>query len=158
MYMSIVTQKKEKTMSCQNELLAAKKRIGNIELKGLLRKEAVIPKGQGQSADDVPGFNYIVHDESGVCYSYYAANPPLIGMTQPTPIPCPLGIQIINDYKIDYKQAIEIFKRGDWGDRFTSMVLSEPLTFPQAKEPYWYMLSNLGVNVVIGANTGEVYQ
>ena len=126
---------------------------GDVKVEGLLRKTARLKPG-ATKAEDVLGFDYTVRHENS-CYEYYAANPPLKGVTQAVPVPCPLGLEIINEYKVDYKTAIDIFHRGNWGSQFTSLALSKPLS-PQTTEPYWYLMSNLGQNVVIGADSGEV--
>ncbi len=127
---------------------------GDVKVEGLLRKIARLKPG-ADKPEDVLGFDYTVHHD-GTCYEYYAANPPLKGVTQAVPVECPLGIEIFDDYKVDYKAAIDIFHRGNWGSQFTSMALSKPLTYPEAQEPYWYLMSNLGQSVVIGADTGEI--
>lgn len=127
----------------------------SVEFDCLLRLTAHLKKGTAATAEDVVGFDHLVHWD-GICYQFYAANPPLIGMTQPVPVPCPLGICCVGDYAIDYKQAVEIFHTGNWGSKFTSLVLSRPLT-PEVSEPYWYFVSDLGITVIIGANTGKIY-
>lgn len=133
---------------------AANKLGAGIEF-GLLRKTGVLKFVSASSAKDVLGFDYVVHWDDG-CFEFYAANPPLSGMSQPMPVMCPYGLEVFNDYNIDYKKAIDIFHSGDWGDRFTLIVLCKPLVYPPAKEPYWYFRSNLGVNIMIGANSGDV--
>ncbi len=140
-----------------NEVLkeASSQMGGDVKMMGLMRKEGRLKNNFASDASDVLGFDYLVHYENA-CYSFYKANPPLIGLTQPTPVPCPLGIEIFDEYKIDYVEAVAIFKKGNWGDHFTKLTLSKPLVYPQAEEPYWYFLSNLGVYVTIGANSGKV--
>lgn len=143
-------------MSIQALLEKASSMVGNeIELEGLMRKSGRIKQNSGTDSSDVLGFDCIVYFDNA-CYEFYAANPPLKGMTQPMPIMCPLGIEIVKDYKIDYKEAIEIFHKGKWGSHFVYISLCKPMVYPQATEPYWYFVSNLGVNVVIGADTGDV--
>ena len=123
---------------------------------GLERKEGVIKNGMGAKAEDVIGWNIIVREENGICYSYYAARPPLIGMTQPVPVKCPLGIIAFDDYKINLEEAVKIFHTQLGGDKFTDVTLSWPLTHPESPEPYWYFRTNLGNTVVIGANSGQI--
>lgn len=143
-------------MDTKGILAEAANKIGkNVELEGLLKKTGRLKFKSVADAKDVLGFDYIVQWDD-TCYEYYAANPPLIGMTQPVPVPCPLGIEVFNEYKIDYKKAVEIFHTGKWGERFTSIVLCKPLVHPEAKEPYWYFRSDLGIQVMIGADSGEV--
>lgn len=143
-------------MSAKTLLEKASLLLGDdVEIKGLMRKSGRLKQNSGTDSSDVLGFDCIVNYENA-CYEFYVANPPFIGMTSPMPIMCPLGIEMFEDYKIDYKEAIKIFQAGNYGDHFVSISLCKPLVYPQATEPYWYFVSNLGVNVVIGANTGEV--
>jgi hypothetical protein len=144
-------------MSIKKQISAAAAKLGLISIKGLVQMSGVLPKGVSSASEDVVGFYYIMQDENGNCHSFYAANPPLIGMTEPVPAPHPLGIQVFDDYKIDYKQAIAIFHTGNWGSDFCAITLSKPLVHPEAKEPYWYIRSTLQVDVIIGADSGVVY-
>lgn len=141
-------------MSTQDELAKASQEVGGDVKLGLLRKTGRLKTPESEQASDVEGFDNVVSDGSGKCYQYYAANPPLVGLTKPEPVACPLGIAVIDDYKIDYKQAIDIFHKGNWGSKFTSITLSKPLT-PEVKDPLWRIDSTTGVEVVINANTGE---
>lgn len=142
-------------MQIDTILQAAAREIGpDIQLTGLIQKIARL-KPKAEYPEDVLGFDYIVRMDD-TCFEYYAANPPLIGMTQPVPVKCPLGIEVIDSYKVDYEEAVQIFHKGDWGSQFTSMMLSKPLVYPQAKEAYWYMVSTMGQQVIIGADTGEI--
>lgn len=127
---------------------------GDVKVKGLMRKVAHLKPG-AEKFEDVLGFDYIVHCND-TCFEYYSANPPLHGTTQAKPITCPVGIEIFGDYNVDYKAAVTIFHRGNWGSQFTTMSLSKPLVYPQTAEPYWYMVSNLGQTVIIGADSGEI--
>jgi hypothetical protein len=125
-----------------------------VRLDGLMVKTARIKHGAGKTAQDVLGWDYIMRTVEGTCYEYYAAQPPLIGMTQPEPIPCPLGIQPFNLYEVDFRKAIEIMNQMDCGDTFVAMQLSWPLT-PECKEPLWHIRTSIGNNIVIGANSGS---
>lgn len=125
----------------------------NVRFEGLLKKTGRLKKVSASEPGDVFGFDYTVQWENN-CYEFYTANPPLIGCTGPTPVPCPLGIASFDTYAVDYKKAIELFHTGDWGGRFTAITLFKPL-HPDVKEPYWYFLSDLGVQVIIGADSGE---
>jgi len=124
-----------------------------VEFEGLLSKVAVINNSMGISAEDVLGWDYIYRDD-GTCYKYYAAQPPLIGMTQPVQIACPLGIQVFDSYQVDFKEAIDIIHSMDCGDSFVAMSLSWPLT-PDSTEPLWHVKMSIGNDIVIGANSGE---
>jgi|WetSurMetagenome_2_1015567.scaffolds.fasta_scaffold00706_3 hypothetical protein len=126
-----------------------------VKTIGLMRQDARIKHGAGRDASDVLGFDYVIKGTDGSCLSFYAAEPPLIGMTQPIPIPCPLGIVAFDGYKVTYKDAIAIFKKSNCGDVFVAMSLSWPLTHPESKEPFWHIRSNLGFDLVIGANSGQ---
>lgn len=143
-------------MSMKKSITELVEKIGGVsdDDYGLMSKKGRLNSNAVSEAKDVLGFDYVLHYNNS-CYECYTANPPLIGSTQPVPIPCPLGIEMITDYKIDYKKAIDIFHTGDWGGKFTSIALSKPL-HPDVNEPYWYFRSDLGVQIIIGANSGEV--
>lgn len=138
------------------DLLSLVKDQAGISCTGLERKSARIKNGMGSEIADVLGWDVIVRNQDGGCYAFYVAQPPLIGMTQPQPAPCPLGIMPFNEYKIDIAEAIKIFHSQNGGDKFTAITLSCPLVHPAATEPYWYFMTNLGVSVIIGANSGDV--
>lgn len=140
-------------MDTNSDLAAVGDKIGGSGSLGLIRQIGRLKNSSAADAADVVGFDYVVIRD-GVCYEYYAANPPLIGLTQPTPVPYPLGLAVINSYKVTYQQAVDIFHKGNWGSRFTSMSLSQPL-HPDVKDPSWYMISDMGVHIAINANTGE---
>ena len=145
-------------MSNNNQLSpSTEKKNRYYELQGLLRKTGRLKTTYATNAEDVLGFDYVIHGkENGNCYQYYVANPPLEGMTQAEPVPCPSGMEVFNEFKIGYKKAIEIFHKGNWGDSFSSLVLCKPSSYPPSNEPYWKILSNLGTQVIIGANSGKV--
>ncbi|MDD4749723.1 MAG: hypothetical protein PHD26_07335 [Methanosarcinaceae archaeon] len=130
-------------------------KVGEVQFKGLMLKEARIKNGAGKMPEDILGWDYLFRTDKGVCYSYYAAQAPLIGMTQPSPLPCPLGIQPFDSYEIDFKKAIEILNSINCGDVFVAMTLSWPLT-PECTVPYWHIRTTLGNDIVIGANSGKV--
>ncbi|ADN35501.1 hypothetical protein Mpet_0727 [Methanolacinia petrolearia DSM 11571] len=136
--------------------LAAANLGEGVTFKGLMSKKAQLKHGYAKEAKDVAGWNYVVKEAaSGVCYSYYAAQPPLIGMTRPVVIKCPLGVRAFDSYKIDFKEAINIFHKLDCGDAFTEMTLYYVL-YPGVTEPHWYIRSVTGCTVVIGADSGKV--
>ncbi len=138
------------------ELLKQVKEKTGVECIGLERKSARIRHGMGSELKDIMGWDVVVRGKDGSCLEYYVAQAPLIGMTQPQPICCPLGIIAFDGYKIDIEEAIKIFKTQNGGDHFTHITLSWPLVHPEAPEPYWYFRTNLGNNVVIGANSGQI--
>jgi hypothetical protein len=123
---------------------------------GLERKIARIKNNAGKEVTDILGWDIIIRGQDGGCYSYYEAQPPLIGLTQPQPISCPLGIIAFDEYKIDIAEAVKIFHSQNGGDTFIEIALSWPLVHPAAPEPYWYFRTNLGHTVVIGANSGQI--
>jgi len=138
-------------------LKSAATKLGNqVKFDGLMSQKAHIKNNIGTSDKDILGWDYVVHWNDR-CYMYYAAQPPLSGMTQPQPIPCPLGIRIFNEYKIDLKQAIDIFHSSNAGDKFIKLALYYPLT-PEVTEPLWSFLTSIGNTIIIGANTGKVHQ
>ena len=129
---------------------------GDISLTDLLLKSAVI-RGITHIAycpSEVVGFNYISRC-GGHCFSYYAANPPLIGMSTPMPQECPLGLQAIGEYKIDYKDVFKIVHSINCGSGIVDLSLSWPLT-PDCAEPVWHVRTDLGNELSIGANSGKV--
>jgi hypothetical protein len=143
-------------MSQFEKLLSTVKEKTGVVCIGLERKTARIRHGIGSELKDIMGWDVVVRGEDGSCYEYYVAQPPLIGMTQPQPVKCPLGIVAFDGYKVDIEEAIKIFHTQNGGDKFTDVVLSWPLIHPAAPEPYWYFRTNLGNNVVIGANSGQI--
>jgi hypothetical protein len=106
----------------------------------------------GESYKDVLGWDVLCRWD-GTCYEFYCAQYPLIGMTRAVEVPCPLGIQAFDSYKVDFKEALEKLKGLDCGDKFVAMSLYWPLT-PECKEPFWYIRTNLGSQIVVGANSG----
>jgi hypothetical protein len=139
-----------------SEILAKVKEQTGVSCIGLERKTARIKHGIGSDISDILGWDIVVRGADGSCYEYYVAQAPLIGMTQPIPVACPLGIIAFDEYKITIEEAIKIFKSQNGGDKFTDVVLSWPLVHPSAPEPYWYFRTILGNNVVIGANSGQI--
>ncbi|HUC89502.1 MAG TPA: hypothetical protein VMR45_01765 [Patescibacteria group bacterium] len=140
-------------MNINDDLAKASEELGGGAKFSLLKQTGRLKSSPAESAEDVTGFDYVASD-NGKCYGYYAANPPLVGLTKPEPVPCPLGLAVVNDYKISYQEVIDIFHKGNWGSKFTDISLSKPLT-PAVKDPMWYLVSDTGVHVVINANTGE---
>ncbi len=122
--------------------------------EGLLSKTAKIKEGGARSISDILGWDYVIKVDS-TCYSFYAAQPPIIGMTEPVEIACPLGIRDIISYAVDAPQAIKILQSMRCGDTIAEMSLSWPLV-PGADEPIWHIRTTIGNYVSIGANTGNV--
>jgi len=139
-----------------SKLLSLAEEKTGVKFIGLLRKTARIKNGMGSSAEAILGWDVVLRAKDGDCYEYYVAQPPLEGMTQAQPISCPLGLVAFDGYKIDIKEAIKIFHTQNGGDKFTHIALSWPLVHPAAKEPFWHFRTNLGVEVVIGAISGQV--
>ncbi|NEP60746.1 MAG: hypothetical protein F6K31_27760 [Symploca sp. SIO2G7] len=119
----------------------------------LLSKTGKINNGEGKKAQDILGFDYLVHDDNSQCLKYYVANSRLMGIMKPEPVPCPCGIIAIKNYKITYVEAIEIFHSLNCGDTFTGIRLSWPLTL-EINEPVWHLDITLGT-VIIGADSGK---
>ncbi len=131
-------------------------RIGtDVEMKGLLLKSARLKRPAATRPEDVAGWDIITRDNTGTCYEHYEAQYPLIGMTQPQPIPCPVGLQTFDHYNINFAEAIEMMHQLNCGDSFIQLQLCWPLVHPQLNEPYWYLRTNLGNEIVIGADTGQ---
>lgn len=142
-------------MSTINILNRVAYKLGDDFLfEGLLKKVGRLKNTFAMEADDVVGFDCLATKED-LCYEFYCTNPPIEGCTIPLPVSKPLGIANFSSYKIDYKRAIEIFHSGKWGYKFASIVLYKPI-YAEVEEPYWYFVSNLGNQVIIGADSGEV--
>ncbi len=120
----------------------------------LLSKTARIKNGIGRTPEDVLGWDYIVKDDVGTCYKYYAAQPPLIGMSYPEPIECPLGIRVINNYEVKFQQAIEKMQQLDCGGAFVGLGLYWVLS-PLSTNPEWHIRTDIGSEIVVNANTDE---
>lgn len=127
----------------------------SVEIIGLMRQVARIKNGVGKDASDILGFDYVVKSSAGACFEFYAAEPPLVGMTEPLPLACPLGVIAFNGYKITFHDAIRLFQQANCGDHFVAMSLAWPLTHPESKEPFWHIRSNLGYDFVVGAISGR---
>ena len=141
-------------MNLREHLRKVEKRIGNeFQFEGIVKMTGRI-KINSESATDVLGFDYVGYSQ-GSCFEYYSANPPLTGTTGPIPVYCPVGLEAFTDIEVDYRQALNIYHRGNWGESFRDISLFKPL-HPTVKEPCWYILSSLGVTVVIGALSGEI--
>jgi hypothetical protein len=140
--------------SFQETVDQIKKETG-VEIIGLMRQTGRIRNSVGKSAQDVVGFDYIIKEKDGGCMAYYAANPPLMGMTKPEPVACPLGIVAFNSYKVNYEKAIQIYLKLSNGQPFVAISLAWPLTHPEAKEPFWHIRSVDGTDYVIGAISGQ---
>lgn len=119
---------------------------------GYMLLHAHIKNGIGKTIADVLGFDYTVHG-GGKCWEYYAALPPLIGLTQAKAVPCLIGIRIFKNLGKPFSEIIDIFHKLNCGDMFTTMDLSWAMT-PQCTEPYWHLRTNIGTVVAIGAYTG----
>lgn len=122
-----------------------------IEFEGLISKTARINNSAGQSAEDVLGWDVVYMGEDGKCYSYYAAQAPLEGMTEPVEVECPMGLRVFDSYMLDYEDAIAAMKSMRCGWIFVELSLYWPLT-PEVEEPEWHLKTNLGNEIVIGAN------
>lgn len=141
-------------VSLEEIMKEAAAKLGKVKFEGLMLKEARIKNGAGNSPEEVLGWDYVCKTDDGVCYSFYAAQYPLFGMTQPVPIHCPLGIKAFDSYKVDFKKAIGIMDTMKCGDTFVAMALSLPLT-PECTEPYWHIRTTIGTDISIGANSGK---
>ncbi|BCL73292.1 hypothetical protein VINI7043_18434 [Vibrio nigripulchritudo ATCC 27043] len=127
-------------------------KVDQFELVSLT---AVLNNGVAESAEDVLGFEHLVR-EGDECYQYYQAERGL-GLTHANQVMCPMGLGVIDGYKVSYKQAIELFHTGDWGGKFIYLTLSRIVSL-NVKEPVWTFISDLGTQVQIGANTGEIHE
>jgi hypothetical protein len=131
---------------------AIKNKEGKVEFKGLMSLRAGI-KEIGETDKDVLGW-FTLFRRDGKCMRYYHAQYPLIGMTLPVEVMCPLGIRTFDSYKVDFKEALKKMKELKCGDKFVALSLYWPLT-PECVEPYWHIRTNLGNQIAVGANSGK---
>lgn len=135
-------------------LFATNKEDASVGTEGLMSKTARLRHGVATSLDGIVGWDYLTrHNET--CYEFYAAQAPLIGMSRPVPVPCRLGIRAFNSYKIDAAKAIELLHTVNCGSGFVAMTLYWVLS-PSSQEPEWHFRTDIGCNVVIGANSGNI--
>ncbi|HPJ84263.1 MAG TPA: hypothetical protein PLM24_03995 [Methanothrix sp.] len=125
-----------------------------IEFAGLISKVARINNSEGKTAEDVLGWDVTYTAEDGKCYTYYVAQAPLMGLTEPMEVTCLLGVQSFDSYMVDFEEAIAIMQSMNCGDTFVEMSLSWPPT-PEAEEPVWRIKTSSGAEVVISANCGK---
>ncbi len=121
---------------------------------GLISKVARINNSAGHNAEDVLGWDVIYRGEDGKCRSYYMAQAPLEGMTEPVEVDCPLGVRAFDGYMLNYEEAIAAIKSMRCGSTFVELSLYRPLT-PEAEEPEWHIKTDIGNEIVIGANCGK---
>jgi putative hemolysin len=125
-----------------------------VESEGLISKVARINNSEGQTAEDVKGWDVTYRGEDGKCYTYYAAQAPLQGMTEPVEVACPLGVQAFDSYMLDFEGAIAAMKSMRCGGTFVELSLYWPLT-SEVEEPEWHIKTTIGNEIVIGANCGK---
>lgn len=125
-----------------------------VDESGLISKTARINDSAGQSAEDVLGLDVIERGADGKCLSYYAAQPPLEGMTEPVKVDCPDGVRAFDSYMLDYEDAIAAMKSMRCGSTFVELSLFWP-TDSEAEEPEWHIKTDIGNEIVIGANSGS---
>jgi len=125
-----------------------------VESEGLISKVARINNSAGQTAEDVKGWDVVYMGEDGKCYTYYVAQVPLIGMTEPVEVDSPLGVRAFDSYMLDYEVAIAAMKSMRCGSTFVELSLYWPLT-PEVEEPEWHIKTEIGNEIVIGANSGK---
>lgn len=123
-----------------------------IHYEGLISKTAKIRDDEGNTAEDVLGWDYVVRHD-GTCYEFYAPRfgP---GMTPPQEVPCLFGAALVGDYNVDFEQAIDIMQQLTCGSTFVAMKLSRPLTHPPA-DPHWHIKTGIGNQITINAITRD---
>lgn len=120
----------------------------------LILKMAVINESGVKTTDDILGWIYIYQKGNGSCYRYSEAQPPHIGIIDPINVSCPVGLQAIELYKIDFSEAVGIMHENiNDSDIITEISLYWPVS--QDIEPQWHIKNTTGVEFVVGANTGE---
>jgi hypothetical protein len=125
-----------------------------VDESGLISKTARINNSAGRSAEDVLGWDVIRKGEDGKCLSYYAAQAPLEGMTEPVEVACPLGVRAFDSYTLDFEDAIAAMKSMRCGSTFVELSLFWPLT-SEVEEPEWHITTDIGNEILIGANSGK---
>lgn len=125
-----------------------------VEHSGLISKLARINNSEGQSAEDVLGWDVTYMGEDGKCYSRYVAQAPLEGMTEPVEADSPPVVRAFDSYMVDYEGAIAIMKSMRCGGTFVELSLYWPST-PEAEEPEWHIKTEIGNEIIIGANSGK---
>ncbi len=125
-----------------------------VESEGLISKVARINNSAGQSAEDVLGWDVTERGADGKCYTYYVAQAPMIGMTPNVEVDRPAGLLPFDRYMVDYEEAIAAMKSMRCGSTFVELSLFWPST-PEAEEPEWHIKTDIGNEIVIGANSGK---
>ena len=124
-----------------------------FELKGLISKVARINNSAGRATEDVLGWDVVYRGEDGVCRSYYVAQEPLIGITEAGEVACPAGLRPVDRYMVGYEEAIGAMKSMRCGSALVSLTFSWP-SDPEVAEPQWRITTDIGNEIVIGANCG----
>ncbi len=125
-----------------------------VDDSGLISKTARINNSAGKSAEDVLGWDVIRKGEDGRCLSCYVAQAPLEGMTEPAEVDCPLGVRAFDSYTLNFEDAIAAMKSMRCGSTFVELSLFWPLA-PEAEEPEWHIKTDIGNEIVVGANSGS---
>ncbi len=126
----------------------------DLKSDGLLRKTGRLKISLACVPEDIDGFDYVVIWDH-LCYKFYCSNPPTANRTHAFPCPRPYGLSVFKEYKINYKKAIQIFHSVNRGTKFSSLSLSKPSNL-NLFDPHWHFISDLGMEVVINANSGEL--
>ena len=124
-----------------------------FELNGLISMAARINNSVGRAAEDVLGWDVVRRGEDGICRSYYFAQEPLIGMTEPAEVDCPSGLKPFDWYMAGYEEAIASMRSMRCGTAFVNLTLSWPAA-PEFGEPVWRITTDIGNEIVVGANCG----
>lgn len=125
-----------------------------VDESGLISKTARINNSAGQTAADVLGWDVVYMGVDAKCYSRYVDQDPLIGMTEPAVVDCPSGVRTFDSYMLDFEEAIAAMKSMRCGGTFVELSLYWPLA-PEVEEPEWHIKTDIGNEIVIGANSGK---
>ncbi len=63
-------------------------------------------------------------------------------------------MRAFDSYALDFEDAIATMKSMRCGSTFVELSLFWPLT-PEAEEPEWHIKTDIGNEIVIGANSGS---
>jgi len=126
----------------------------NFCFKGLIYKTAHLRTNLSNKFEDIIGWNFIMKTENK-CYSFYQGENPVRISSKPRVIECPKGINTIENYKIDIKQAINLFNSISDKLQYIDISLFKLIDETEAK---WHFRTNSKLEIVIGANTGTIQE
>lgn len=124
----------------------------NFCFEGLLNKTAHLRNECGNKFEDIIGWNYIMNKDND-CYSFYQSENPKTGKSIPRNIECPIGIELIDKYRISIKEAIELFNAIDEKLKYVDISIFKLFHESEAK---WHFRTSSNYEVIIGADSACV--